>query len=97
MTDKEIRDELNRMVQRGELRIVGLRDDGEPVYAKGDKPIAPRRIPCRCGVDVRDCWRGCTLYVCCGGYVREGHMSDCPGAKPETIHGVRERRWYTGE
>jgi hypothetical protein len=57
---------------------------------KGIKELAEeteRRIPCRCGVDVRQCRKGCTLFACCGGYTNEGHMSDCPGARPETVGG----------
>lgn len=48
-----------------------------------------RRIPCRCGVDVRQCFKGCRLWECCGGYVSEGHMSDCPGASSVIVEGAR--------
>ena len=53
-------------------------------FAEAERPT---HLPCRCGVDVRKCTKGCELFACCGGYVGEGHMSDCPGARPETVGG----------
>jgi hypothetical protein len=62
------------------------------------KTLPPVRvgIACRCGDDVSRCERGCTLFACCGGYVREGHMSDCRRASDLHVHGKHSRPSYTG-
>jgi len=55
-------------------------------------------IPCRCKDvwDVRDCHNGCVLFVCCGGYVIEGHMTDCNKPKSDEIYGLFKKYTYTG-
>jgi hypothetical protein len=52
---------------------------------------------CRCGVRVSTCVRGCTLFACCGGYVAEGHMSDCTSLGTAEVHGAFRRPRYTGD
>jgi hypothetical protein len=54
-------------------------------------------MTCRCGVNVKDCLKGCTLFACCGGYLTEGHMSDCKRATDATTHGIYRRPEYVGE
>lgn len=51
---------------------------------------------CRCGVDAALCAQGCTLFDCCGGYVREGHMSDCESPDTAEVHGLLRRPYFTG-
>lgn len=73
-----------------ELNTLVCRDCGLQAHTLDDDSIAheERRIPCRCGVDVRECVKGCTLYECCGGYVSEGHMSDCDHPAHYVVHGI---------
>lgn len=52
---------------------------------------------CRCAVDVSCCERGCTLLACCGGYVREGHMSDCTSPGTLLVYGRFSRPSLDGE
>jgi len=51
---------------------------------------------CRCGISVSRCVMGCTLFVCCGGYVSEGHMSDCADHEPAREHGENSDLGFTG-
>jgi hypothetical protein len=43
-------------------------------FERGETPADP---VCRCGDRVSKCKAGCALHLCCGGYIDEGHMSDC--------------------
>lgn len=44
---------------------------------------------CRCDVsNIAKCTNGCVLYVCCGGYFTEGHMTDCDAPADEVTWGT---------
>jgi hypothetical protein len=54
-------------------------------------------LTCRCGVDVGACTKGCTLLACCGGYITEGHMTDCLSrSNTLEVHGKTRNPRYTG-
>lgn len=83
-------------LDRAESEDVCGKFDGVCVRPRGHKggcsnpaPEDSANIPCRCGVDVRSCRKGCRLWACCGGYVSEGHMTDCPGASSVIVEGAR--------
>jgi hypothetical protein len=73
----------------GKFDGVCVRPRGHKGGCSNPAPEDSANIPCRCGGDVRSCRKGCRLWACCGGYVREGHMTDCPGASGVIVEGVR--------
>jgi hypothetical protein len=73
----------------GKYDGVCVRPRGHGGFCSNPAPEDSANIPCRCGGDVRSCRKGCRLWACCGGYVREGHMTDCPGASDVIVEGVR--------
>lgn len=77
-----------RLLARGLAILADTLDADEARTSAQIEALAEEyALTCRCGVKIRNCKAGCTLLTCCGGYVGEGHMSDCTQPGTATIGG----------
>lgn len=65
---------------------------------KAEATYASSACRCREARKIEDCTSGCALLTCCGGYLIEGHSSDCPDPMQTAVTwGERCDPMFTGQ